>query len=151
MHCLSILDSSSSTATTVTYSYGWWIKRIHISRFYITVPRLLVYSNGYGARLYLPLSRTISKLRFFYHTTLLQSPNFHCRTTAPWSFGSIADEFKTYASRRLHTVHWNVTVNALSKVIWALVSLSHIDIETIRPTMCYASSCICIGSNSSLI
>ena len=47
--------------------------------------------------------------------------------------GYIADAFKTYASRRLRSVHWNLIGDAFSKVIWALVSLpclitAHIDI-----------------------
>ena len=40
------------------------------------------------------------------------------------AFGPVADTLKTYASRRLPTVHWNVTGDAFPKIIWALDSLS---------------------------
>jgi hypothetical protein len=55
---------------------------------------------------------------------------------------------KTCASRRLRTEHWNVTVDALSKVIWALDSLpclitAHIDIETPVPS---DQECSMLGS-----
>ena len=68
------------------------------------------------------------------------------------AFGPVADALKTYSSRRLRTVHWNVTGDALSKVIWALDSLpclvsAHIDIETPVPS---DQECAMLGSASNL-
>ena len=68
------------------------------------------------------------------------------------AFGPVADALKTYSSRRLRTVHWNVTGDALSKVIWALDSLpclvsAHIDIETPVPS---DQECAMLGSASDL-
>ena len=61
-----ILDSSSSIATTVTSSYGWWTRRIHISRFDIT---------PFWHAIASALSRTISKMRSYlsYNTVHLST------------------------------------------------------------------------------
>jgi hypothetical protein len=68
------------------------------------------------------------------------------------AFGPVADALKTYASRGLRTVQWNVTGDTLSKVIWALDSLphlisAHIDIETAVPS---DQECARLGSATDL-
>ena len=66
------------------------------------------------------------------------------------AFGPVADALKTYASRKLHTLHWNVTGDALSKVIWALDSLPCLitaHIETLVPS---DQECAMLGSASNL-
>ena len=144
-----ILDSSSSITTTVTSSYGWWTKRIHISRFYI--------SPFYTA---MAMARDcISSIKDNFENALVSiiqhCPNleiFIVEQPLKGAFGPVADALKTYSSRRLRTVHWNVTGDALSKVIWALDSLpclitAHIDIETPVPS---DQECAMLGSASDL-
>ena len=68
------------------------------------------------------------------------------------AFGPVADALKTYSPRGLRTVQWNVTGDALSKVIWALDSLPylisvHIDIETPVPP---DQECAKLGSATDL-
>ena len=68
------------------------------------------------------------------------------------AFGPVADALKTYASRGLRTVQWNVAGDSLSKVIWALDSLpylisAHIDIETPVPS---DQECAKLGSATDL-
>ena len=142
-----ILDSSSSIATTVTSSYGWWTKRIHISRFYITkfhtamiMARDGVIKDNFENAL-VSIIQHCPNLEIF----IVEQP-------LKGAFGPVADALKTYASRRLRTVHWNVTGDALSKVIWALDSLpclitAHIDIETPVPS---DQECALLGSASDL-
>ena len=112
-----ILDSSSSLATTVTSSYGWWTKRIHISRFYITpLDTTLVVAHD-----------CISTIKDSFENALVSIIQ-HCSNheifiveqTLKGTFGPVADALKNYASRRLRTLNWNVTGDTLSKVIWAL-------------------------------
>jgi hypothetical protein len=143
-----ILDSSS-IATTVTSSFGWWTKRIHISRFNNTP----FYSNGYDARLYQHCqgqSRKNVLVSIIQHCPNLEI--FVVEQPLTGASGSVADALKTYASRRLRTVHWNVAGDPLSKLIWALDSLpclitAHIDIETPVPS---DQECAMLGSASDL-
>ena len=99
-----ILDSSSSLATTVTSSYGWWTKRIHISRFYITpLDTTLVVAHD-----------CISTIKDSFENALVSiiqhCPNheiFIVEQTLKGTFGPVAEALKTYASRRLRTVNCN--------------------------------------------
>ena len=144
-----ILDSSSSIATTVTSSCGWWTRRIHVSRFYITP----LYTALNAAR------KSVSTTKDNFENSLISiiqhCPNleiFIVEQPLKSAFGPIADALKTYASRGLRTVQWNVTGDALSKVIWALDSLphlisAHIDIETPVPS---DQECARLGSATDL-
>ena len=141
-----ILDSSSSIATTVTSSYGWWTRRIHISRFYITP----FYTEMAMAR---DCISTIKDNFENAHLSIIQRcPNLGVFIVEQPLKGALDHALKTYASRKLHTLHWNVTGDALSKVIWALDSLpcligAHIDIETPVPS---DQECAMLGSASDL-
>ena len=144
-----ILDSSSSIATTVTSSYGWWTRRIHISRFYIT-PFYAVLNAARGG-----ITTTKDNFENALVSVIQHCPNleiFIVEQPLKSAFGPVADALKTYASRRLRTVQWNVTGDTLSKVIWALDSLPylisvHLDIETMVPT---DQECARLGSATDL-
>ncbi|KAF8811655.1 hypothetical protein BYT27DRAFT_7160670 [Phlegmacium glaucopus] len=144
-----ILDSSSSIATTINSSYGWWTRRIHISRFYITP----FYTALNTAR----NSTNTAKDNFenALVSVIQHCPNleiFVVEQPLKTAFGPVADALKTYASQWLRTVQWNVTGDTLSKVIWALDSLphlisAHIDIETPVPI---DQECARLGSATDL-
>jgi hypothetical protein len=144
-----ILDSSSSIATTVTSSYGWWTRRIHISRFYIT-PFYTALNNARNS-----ISITKDNFENALVSIIQHCPNleiFIVEQPLKSAFGPVADALKTYASRGLRTVKWNVTGETLSKVIWALDSLpylisAHIDIETPVPS---DQECARLGSATDL-
>ena len=144
-----ILDSSSSIATTITSSYGWWTRRIHISRFYITPFHAALNATRNS------ISATKDNFENALVSVIQHCPNleiFIVEQPLQGAFGPVADALKTYASRGLRTVQWNVTGDTLSKVIWALDSLpylvsAHIDVETPVPS---DQECARLGSATDL-
>ena len=116
----------------MTSSCGWWTRRIHISRFYITPFYIALNAARNGVS-------TTNNLENALVSIIQHCPNleiFIVEQPLEGAFGPVADALKTYASRGLRTVQWNVAGDALSKVIWALDSLpylisAHIDIETL--------------------
>ena len=109
-----ILDSSASSATTLTASFGWWTRRIHLTRYYAsaaTNTTLLDLENALVS-----IIRHCPNLEIFIVDWPLRE-----------SFGAIADALATYPCRRsLRTVHWAVGADSVAKVIWALDCLPYI-------------------------
>ncbi|KAF8157206.1 hypothetical protein B0H34DRAFT_658290 [Crassisporium funariophilum] len=135
----SILDSSSSTATTATASYGWWTRRIHISRLHPSVSRGFTMADMENALV--SIVRHCPNLEVF----IVERP------MGP-AFGPVVDALATYAFKKLQTVQWNIPGESLSKVIWALHSLPYIiaaqiDVETAVPS---AQECANLGSATNL-
>ena len=112
----------------------------------------VLYNNDYGTRLYQHYQDNFENLLV---SIIQHCPNleiFIVEQPLKGAFGPVADALKIYDSRRLRTVHWNVTGDSLSKVIWALDSLpclitAHIDIETLVPS---DQECAMLGSASDL-
>ncbi|KAF9479495.1 hypothetical protein BDN70DRAFT_690771 [Pholiota conissans] len=118
----SIMDSSSTTASTSTASLGWWTRRIHIARYHPS-----------------PIhNMTIQDLENALVSVIKHCPNleiFVIERPMGSAFGPVADALANHAYRKLHTVQWNVPGGDLGKVIWSLNTLPcliavHIDIET---------------------
>ncbi|KDR66534.1 hypothetical protein GALMADRAFT_80689 [Galerina marginata CBS 339.88] len=132
----SILDSSAATATTATSSYGWWTRRIHLSRHH---------PSSTGQEL------SMADLENVLVSIIRHCPNleiFIVERPMGTAFGPVADALATYAFRKLHTVQWSVPGESLSKVIWALNALPlitsvHIDFDSSVPT---AQECAHLGS-----
>ncbi|KAG5643028.1 hypothetical protein DXG03_001640 [Asterophora parasitica] len=112
------LESSSSTASTISSSLGWWTKRIHVCRY--------------------NRSTTMKNLDQALISIVKHCPNlgiFIVDVPMGDTFGPVADTLATYALKSLRTVHWNVSCELLPKVIWALdylpsVMCAHIDFES---------------------
>lgn len=112
------LSSSSSEASTISSSLGWWTKRIHVCRY--------------------NRSTTMEKLDKALISIIKHCPNleiFIVDVPMGETFGPVADGLSRYALKSLRTVHWNVSCELLPKVIWALDSLpsiicAHIDFES---------------------
>ncbi|KAH0582119.1 hypothetical protein J132_08013 [Termitomyces sp. J132] len=112
------LDSSSSAATTISSSLGWWTKRIHVCRHSRSI--------------------TMQGLDEALKSIIKHCPNleiFIIDVPMGETFGPVADTLATYALKSLRTVHWHVSCELLPKVIWALDSLpsvicAHIDFES---------------------
>ncbi|KAF8811659.1 hypothetical protein BYT27DRAFT_6441229 [Phlegmacium glaucopus] len=100
-----ILNSSSSIATPVTSSCGWWTRRIHISRFYIT-PFYTALNTARNS-----INTTKDNVENAVVSVIQHCPNLEIFVEQPLktAFGPVADALKTYASRWLRTVQWNVT------------------------------------------
>ncbi|KAG6910726.1 hypothetical protein DXG01_008257 [Tephrocybe rancida] len=113
-----ILNSSTSVATTISSSLGWWTKRIHVCRH--------------------TRSTTMEGLDEALNAIIKHCPNleiFIVDVPMGETFGPVADTLATYTLKSLRTVHWNVSCELLPKVIWALDSLpsiicAHIDFES---------------------
>ena len=134
-----ILDSSSAAASTISSSFGWWTRRIHLTRYYVASNRGIPSADLENA--------LISIIR--------HSPNleiFMIEWPMGNTFGPVADALATYARRSLRTVHWCVPRSAIPKVIWALDSLpyvlaAHIDVD---PASHAGQDCDDLDSNDSL-
>lgn len=121
----SILDKSASSTTTVTSSFGWWTRRIHLSRYHPSPSQGLTLQDLENALV--SIIRHCPNLEIF----VVERPMGE-------AFGPVADALAMYSSRKLHTVQWNVPGASLAKVIWALNSLpnivaAHIDVESPVP------------------
>ena len=118
------LDSSSAAAaaaSTVSSSLGWWTRRIHLTRYYVTSNHGIPMADLENALV--SIIRHCPNLEIF----IIEWPMGH-------TFGPVADALATYALRSLRTVHWCVPRSAIPKVIWALDSLpyvlaAHIDVD----------------------
>ncbi|KAF8891483.1 hypothetical protein CPB84DRAFT_1683298 [Gymnopilus junonius] len=106
----SILDSSAASTSTVTASYGWWTRRIHVSELHPSPTRNV----------------TMEDLENALASIVRHCPNVEIviveKPMGP-AFGPVADALATYAFRKLHTVQFNLPGDLLSKVIWALDAL----------------------------
>lgn len=108
---------SSSTASTISSSLGWWTRRIHLARY--------------------NRNATMNNVEDALISVIKHCPNleiFIVDVPMGVVFGPSADTLATYAFNSLKTVHWTVSCEALPKVIWALDSLpsvvcAHIDFE----------------------
>ncbi|PPR05316.1 hypothetical protein CVT26_011575 [Gymnopilus dilepis] len=106
----SILDSSAAATSTITASYGWWTKRIHVAEFHPSPTRKVSVDDLENALA--SIVRHCPNAEIF----IIEKPMGH-------AFGPVADALATYAFRRLHTVQFNLPGDLLSKVIWALDAL----------------------------
>ncbi|KAF8623004.1 hypothetical protein AX15_006596 [Amanita polypyramis BW_CC] len=133
------LDSSSASASTVSSSIGWWTRRIHLTRYYITSNRGIPMTDLENALV--SIIRHCPNLEIF----IIEWPMGN-------TFGPVADALATYARRSLRTVHWCVNRSAIPKVIWALDSLpyvlaAHVDVD---PVSHASQDCDDLDSNDSL-
>lgn len=89
-------------------SLGWYVRRLHIYRFYAT------------------RRSTLSELEVMVVSIIHQCPNLESFTVdwpiAP-SFFPIADALCTFSTKSLRSIHWSLTPAALPRLIWALDSL----------------------------
>ncbi|PFH47418.1 hypothetical protein AMATHDRAFT_129255, partial [Amanita thiersii Skay4041] len=129
----------SSTTTTMSSSLGWWARRIHLTRYYISSNRGIPMIDLENALI--TIIRHCPNLEIF----IIEWPMGS-------TFGPVADALATYAQRSLRTVHWCVPRSAIPKVIWALDSLpyvlaAHIDVD---PASHASQDCDDLDSNDSL-
>ena len=98
---------------TLSSSLGWWTKRIHLTRYH-PLPSLNVTMQDLDNAL-MSVIRLCPNLEIF----IVEWPMGN-------TFGPVVDTLAAYARKSLRTVHWNVSREAASKVIWALDSLPHL-------------------------
>ncbi|KAF9041557.1 hypothetical protein BJ165DRAFT_1303491, partial [Panaeolus papilionaceus] len=107
------LTHSSSRASTITSSHGWWTRRIHVAR-YTPPPNRSI---------------TLEQMEQALVTIIEHCPNleiFVGERPLGSAFGPVIDTIATSGLKHLRTVHWVVPGESLKKVILAMHSLPHI-------------------------
>ena len=117
-----MLKSSSTEASTLTSSLGWWTRRIHITEYHPSPSR--------GA--------TKQQLDEAVVGIIGYCPNleiFIADRSLGLIFGTVADTIAANARNALRTVSWNVPGDTVDKVIWAcsllpFLSSAHLHVES---------------------
>ncbi|KIK63106.1 hypothetical protein GYMLUDRAFT_72342 [Collybiopsis luxurians FD-317 M1] len=104
---------------------GWWTKRLHLTRYYVSPNRGISQDDMCSALT--TIIKHCPNLSIFIVEWPMPSP----------TFGLVVDSLSQYTRKALHTVHWHVPAECISKVIWALDSLPLVlaaHIEFVQPT-----------------
>ncbi|KAF5377328.1 hypothetical protein D9757_008007 [Collybiopsis confluens] len=112
---------------------GWWTRRLHLNRYYASPNRGI--SQDEMSNALTTIIKHCPNLSIFIVEWPMPSP----------TFGLVVDTLSQYTHKALHTVHWNVPAECISKVIWALDSLplvlaAHIEFAQPTPTTDYHES-----------